>query len=362
MILLHYDVLTVALLTITSVQAFRSSNQSDASRRTLRKFDLTQSSANFYRINDAVDGPNVNNIETYFYGLENTHPNSVNYLLKQDEAEFSQKETITYETTEYRLPTSVVPDRYVITLIPNLDDGNFTFVGTVEITLNVTNATNSITETITYETTEYRLPTSVVPDRYVITLIPNLDDGNFTFVGTVEITLNVTNATNSITVHANDLEIDNESVSVHSLTDEVDLVVLGLSPDARRHFFTVTLADSLVVGQQYRLRINYTGHLREDMGGFYRSYYYVGTEKRWLASTQFQPTSARRAFPCFDEPGLKAIFKVSIGVDSRRHALANMPVESIDLDAESVIVWHHFQEYPHANIDLPNSIRRVRLH
>nr|CAD7255859.1 unnamed protein product [Timema shepardi] len=259
MILLHYDVLTVALLTITSVQAFRSSNQSDASRRTLR---------------------------------ENTHPNSVNYLLKQDEAEFSQKETITYETTEYRLPTSVVPDRYVITLIPNLDDGNFTFVGTVEITLNVTNATNSIT------------------------------------------------------VHANDLEIDNESVSVHSLTDEVDLVVLGLSPDARRHFFTVTLADSLVVGQQYRLRINYTGHLREDMGGFYRSYYYVGTEKRWLASTQFQPTSARRAFPCFDEPGLKAIFKVSIGVDSRRHALANMPVESIDLDAESVIVWHHFQETP----------------
>nr|CAD7199426.1 unnamed protein product [Timema douglasi] len=67
---------------------------------------------------------------------------------------------------------------------------------------------------------------------------------------------------------------------------------------------------------------------------------------RWLASTQFQPTSARRAFPCFDEPGLKAIFKVSIGVDSGRHALANMPVESIDMNEEPGIAWYHFQETP----------------
>ncbi|CAG2063499.1 unnamed protein product, partial [Timema podura] len=119
MIFLQYDFLTVVLLTITSAQAFRKSNQSDSLRSRLRQFDLTQSSVNFYRINDAVDGLNVNNIEKYFSGLENTHPNSVNYLLKQDEAEFSQKlyqETITDETTEYRLPTSVIPDRYVVTL------------------------------------------------------------------------------------------------------------------------------------------------------------------------------------------------------------------------------------------------------
>ncbi|CAG2066709.1 unnamed protein product, partial [Timema podura] len=67
MILLHYDVLTIVLLTIASVQAFSISNKSDAtSRSKIRKFDLTQSSANFYRINDAIDGPNVNNIKTYF--------------------------------------------------------------------------------------------------------------------------------------------------------------------------------------------------------------------------------------------------------------------------------------------------------
>lgn len=45
---------------------------------------------------------------------------------------------------------------------------------------------------------------------------------------------------------------------------------------------------------------------------------------RLLIVTDFQPTNARRAFPCFDEPALKAIFNVSIVTpDASWMALSN---------------------------------------
>lgn len=50
---------------------------------------------------------------------------------------------------------------------------------------------------------------------------------------------------------------------------------------------------------------------------------------RWIGVTQFSPTYARRAFPCMDEPYLKAEFQLHIGHHKDQKATSNTPVESI---------------------------------
>ncbi|KAJ8889377.1 hypothetical protein PR048_008876 [Dryococelus australis] len=187
----------------------------------------------------------------------------------------------------------------------------------------------------------YRLPNHVQPLSYVLDLVPRLHE-DFSFDGRALITVNATSPTSSVILHADDIVLNHISVA----SADGELEVLQYSLQTERQFLEISLGEQMSAGQLYTLNISYTGFLRDDMYGFYRSYYDVDGQTRWIATTQFQPTSARRAFPCFDEPGFKATFKISIARSADMHALSNMPLAYSEYDDTLNMTWDHFEETP----------------
>jgi aminopeptidase N len=114
-----------------------------------------------------------------------------------------------------------------------------------------------------------------------------------------------------------------------------------LTENPHRQYWTVQFQNTLERGN-YSLAINFNGTLTDSLRGYYRARLHSDDEKslKYIATTQFEPTDARRAFPCFDEPGLKATFGISMTVPPGFHALSNMPVrETLDAAEEG---WKSF--------------------
>merc|ERR1719259_525544 len=97
--------------------------------------------------------------------------------------------------------------------------------------------------------------------------------------------------------------------------------------DEDREFFVLPLKRELETGKNYTIMMNYVGNLNDLMIGFYRSKYEMNGKEVYLATTQMQPTDARRAFPCLDEPGIKSEFRITIKNDPKYSAISNMPAE-----------------------------------
>lgn len=93
--------------------------------------------------------------------------------------------------------------------------------------------------------------------------------------------------------------------------------------------FIYNVTEMMVAGNEYLILIDFKGDLNTIGHGYYRSSYFdmKDQKKKWVASTHFEPTDARRAFPCFDEPEMKATFEISIGHHKELNALSNMPIK-----------------------------------
>ncbi len=98
--------------------------------------------------------------------------------------------------------------------------------------------------------------------------------------------------------------------------------------------------DGTAAAGAWKLEIAFDGILNDDLRGFYRSVYTDpnGAEKT-IATTQFEATEARRAFPCWDEPDLKATYGVTLIVDDGLTAISNgAEAERTDLGGGKVAV------------------------
>ncbi|HYE99680.1 MAG TPA: M1 family metallopeptidase, partial [Planctomycetota bacterium] len=169
---------------------------------------------------------------------------------------------------------------------------------------------------------DFRLPSDAVPKAYRLTLEPDLN--TLTFRGEVAIDLDLRRETRDVTLHAVDLDI---------LEARIDGRRAEVRLDAARDRATIT-ADRPLTGSA-TLTMTFDGRLHEEMRGFYRSAYARadGTQA-FMATTQFEATNARRCFPCFDEPALKATFDVTLVIPGDRTAVSNMPVTSDTRDAD----------------------------
>lgn len=162
---------------------------------------------------------------------------------------------------------------------------------------------------------KHRLPDTVRPVAYRLSLEPNLQ--SLTFTGSVEIDLDVRKPAKEIVLNALDLEIDGAAV---------DGAPAKTKLDAKQERLAIRPAKPVKKGRA-TVHIRFSGTISEKMRGFYRSSYKAADgSTRFLGTTQFESTSARRAFPCFDEPALKATFEVTILVPEGRTAISNMPV------------------------------------
>ncbi|OMH84586.1 Aminopeptidase 1 [Zancudomyces culisetae] len=174
------------------------------------------------------------------------------------------------------------------------------------------------------------LPASVKPVHYDLSLTPDLE--KLEFEGQVAIDLEVKEATDKIVLNSNELTIkqvvvESSSEGQQTKTQEVAKGKYDVDPEMER--LTIQLDEKLQVGSKTVLKLKFSGVLNDLMVGFYRSKYTdgQGNEKN-MATTQFEPTDARRAFPCWDEPALKATFTVTLHVPKGLTALSNMEVES----------------------------------
>ncbi len=162
------------------------------------------------------------------------------------------------------------------------------------------------------------LPGNVRPVLYDLTLTPDL--GSFTFTGEETVEIEVLEETSSVTLNCAEIELASASVTAAG----VELAASDTSFDEEAETVTFGFDRPLPVGPA-SLRIEFSGVLNDRLRGFYRSRYVDedGAE-RHLATTQFEATDARRAFPCWDEPALKAKFRLTLVIPSDLAAVSNM--------------------------------------
>lgn len=166
------------------------------------------------------------------------------------------------------------------------------------------------------------LPEWFTPQRYELHFKPNIKDAKFSGSETLHYTLK--KGSKTITLHSLDLKISNAEVAAAKRTFEKPRITYNKKDET----VTFTFPKPIPKGKG-RLMLDFEGGLNDRMHGFHRSTYRDGGVTKALATTQFEPTDARRAFPCVDEPAAKAVFDVSITAPKELAVISNTIEKSI---------------------------------
>ena len=169
----------------------------------------------------------------------------------------------------------------------------------------------------------YRLPRTVLPTLYDVRIRPDLDAE--TFAGSVTAHIAVSQPVDNIVLNAKELGITSATLTRNG---SPAVQITSIETDAELERVTLALSEQLVQGD-YELEMTFTGLLNRKLEGFYMSTFTdEGGVEQKIATTQFESTDARMAFPCWDEPDIKAEFDVTLTVPSNLFAVSNGPIVS----------------------------------
>ncbi|KIH67222.1 peptidase family M1 [Ancylostoma duodenale] len=189
----------------------------------------------------------------------------------------------------------------------------------------------------------FRLPRNVVPLSYNLTIHPNITTHNVT--GSLAIDLKVLNSTKLIVLHAEDLVMTSFSMSVNGKRMEAEFY---FCPDSSQWAFVMD--ETVEVGDVLDLGMDFQGEVLPDLQGLYiTTHTDAKGKKTWVsgpqmrsAVTQFEPSYARKMFPCFDEPNFKATFEVSVVREPHHIVRSNMKLRLSEehVDGLYIDVFH----------------------
>ncbi len=161
-----------------------------------------------------------------------------------------------------------------------------------------------------------RLPDNAVPDSYDLKFTPDLTSA--TFAGEETIHIHLQKATTSIVLNSAEIEFKEAAIGSGDFKQAA-----AVATDEKNETATLTVPSTVPAGVA-EIHIRFTGMLNDKLRGFYLSQ----TARRRYAVTQFEATDARRAFPSFDEPAYKAVFRISLIVDKGDTAISNGKIVS----------------------------------
>nr|XP_012234185.1 PREDICTED: thyrotropin-releasing hormone-degrading ectoenzyme-like [Linepithema humile] len=191
-----------------------------------------------------------------------------------------------------------------------------------------------------------RLSDQVLPLEYTLKILPILEEGNFTMFGDVQIHFHSKMPIKHIRFHAYKLLIQDISVREYRSSNATEYINKYDVMD-EEDFIDVYFLQLLITKVTYVLHVKYTVPLHQEPVGFFRSAHIDQdtNETKWIAVSNLSPDYARTAYPCFDEPWLKAPFRISIGRKSNMRSHSNsMRKFTEEIHDMPGYVWDHYEK------------------
>ncbi|XP_041971233.1 aminopeptidase N-like isoform X2 [Aricia agestis] len=291
---------------------------------------------------------------------ENKYLSQTSYDFWGDEVEelFSQQDE---PSPDLRLPLHISPSFYRLKIKADLDKSYFT--GDVYITVKaLKNVKEIILHAQDLKVNNVTLTEQIYEKVETLHSRKRRDTGNETTAETIPttttnetLTVNETTTQTEILSNATDAQEQNTTESTEPTTlNPLDTQVTHSNlRNIRINSIQKSTGDRLIIttdsplslNTDYTLQLSFEGNISNYLTGFYKSSYTdVNNVVRNMGVTQFEPTSARAAFPCFDEPAFKAKFEISIAHPQNISVLSNMKVATQEpVDEDPTWQWTHFE-------------------